>query len=204
MRADGSNQRNLTNNGLANDSPTFSPDGTRIAFSSTLIGGNAQVLVMPATGGAPVSLSGPDGRSAAPTWGPGTVSAPPPVAIPAPVSFKATPNAVTVTSDTALKLRFAALPGATGTLKVCARVPAKTAAAASAASARTTRRVTLIPKRAFRASASGNVSVRVRINARRLARLPRARRRFAVTLSVTIGGRTFTDSFTLRRSSRKR
>jgi len=49
MNADGSNQRNLTQNPASDDSPTWSPDGQRIAFISNRTG-KAEVFVMNADG----------------------------------------------------------------------------------------------------------------------------------------------------------
>jgi hypothetical protein len=45
MNADGSNQTRLTNNTVSDGDPAWSPDGTRIAFTSTR-GGNSEIYVM--------------------------------------------------------------------------------------------------------------------------------------------------------------
>ena len=49
MSADGSNQRNISNSSSNNYTPSWSPDGTQIAFSS-LRDGNSQIYVMNADG----------------------------------------------------------------------------------------------------------------------------------------------------------
>jgi Tol biopolymer transport system component len=49
MNADGSGQINLTNNPAADDVPSWSPDGRRIAFASDR-DGNREIYVMNADG----------------------------------------------------------------------------------------------------------------------------------------------------------
>jgi Tol biopolymer transport system component len=51
---DGSSQRNLTNNGLLNGEPTFSPDGTKIAFSRD---GFSEIYTMNIDGSAQTNIS---------------------------------------------------------------------------------------------------------------------------------------------------
>ena len=55
MDNDGSNQRRLTNNPLAEWDPSWSPDGKRIVFTSDRDerAGNRQIYVMDADGGNP-------------------------------------------------------------------------------------------------------------------------------------------------------
>ncbi len=56
MNADGSNQINLSNN-LADDiSPSFSPDGSKIAFVS-FRDGNSEIYVMNSDGSGQIDLS---------------------------------------------------------------------------------------------------------------------------------------------------
>ena len=49
MNADGSNQTRLTNNTAFDDGPSFSRDGSKIAFASTR-DGNYEIYVMNADG----------------------------------------------------------------------------------------------------------------------------------------------------------
>ena len=57
MNADGSNQVRLTNNTYLEGSPTWSPDGSKIAFNSTR-GDEPQIYVMNVDGSGQVSLTG--------------------------------------------------------------------------------------------------------------------------------------------------
>ena len=69
MNPDGSNQINLTNNPLALDqTPVWSPDGNKIAFTSSQIGGQQAIYVMNANGSNPVRV-GPFSRFN-PCWSP--------------------------------------------------------------------------------------------------------------------------------------
>jgi Tol biopolymer transport system component len=51
MNADGTDQRRLTTDAAFDADPTFSPDGTRLAFTSTR-DGNTQIYVMAVDGSA--------------------------------------------------------------------------------------------------------------------------------------------------------
>jgi TolB protein len=56
MNADGSNQTNLTNDPAPDTDPTWSPDGTKIAFISTR-NGNQDIYVMNADGSNQTNLT---------------------------------------------------------------------------------------------------------------------------------------------------
>jgi TolB protein len=67
--ADGSSQRNLTNDPAFDGWPSWSPDGTRIAFASNRRG-NQQIFVMDPDGRNVRPLVHKEGRATAPTWAP--------------------------------------------------------------------------------------------------------------------------------------
>jgi len=63
----------VTGPGFQDLSPTFSPDGSRIAFASTRAGANAQIYVSTWDGsswGAPVQLTSGGGAKSNPSWSP--------------------------------------------------------------------------------------------------------------------------------------
>ncbi len=66
---DGSELKRLTNDPAIDDSPTWSPDGTQIAFASSRSGAS-QIYVMGADGGAPTQLTF-DNFNSWPIWLPG-------------------------------------------------------------------------------------------------------------------------------------
>ena len=69
MDADGGNQENLTNNPANDFDPDWSPDGTKIAFSSARGGDRRQIYVMDADGSQPKKLT--DTRdNTDPDWSP--------------------------------------------------------------------------------------------------------------------------------------
>ena len=69
MDADGKNQRRLTNHPATDFSPSWSPDGQKIAFSSYRNGGNIQIYVMDSDGQNPIRLTdGVNDRN--PAWSP--------------------------------------------------------------------------------------------------------------------------------------
>ena len=71
MDADGGNQRNLTNNPGRDISPSWSPDGKRIAFVSYRDNpDNSEIYVMDADGGNPQNLTNNPGRDISPSWSP--------------------------------------------------------------------------------------------------------------------------------------
>ena len=73
MNADGSNQMQLTNNptGDGDVEPAFSPDGTKIAFTSHRNGNdNTEIYVMNADGSNQIRLTNNTGHDYEPTWSP--------------------------------------------------------------------------------------------------------------------------------------
>ncbi len=71
MDADGGNQLNLTNNPGKDISPSWSPDGKRIAFVSYRDNpGNSEIYVMDDDGGNQRNLTNNPGRDISPSWSP--------------------------------------------------------------------------------------------------------------------------------------
>ena len=77
MDIDGKNQQRLTNNASDDWSPSWSPDGKRIVFSSER-DGDREIYVMDADGGNPQNLTNNPHRDGDPAWfnSPFSVSAP--------------------------------------------------------------------------------------------------------------------------------
>jgi Tol biopolymer transport system component len=70
VRTDGTGLRRLTDTSADETSPTFSPDGSRIAFSSTAAG-RPQIFVRPVAGGPATQLTDePTGAAIEPAWNP--------------------------------------------------------------------------------------------------------------------------------------
>lgn len=69
MEPDGSDLQRLTTNTADEYSPFWSPDGTKIAFSSN-ISGDYEIWVMDADGSNPVNLTKTPGFDATPAWSP--------------------------------------------------------------------------------------------------------------------------------------
>ena len=67
MDSDGKNPRNLTNSPEADDHPCWSPDGQRIAFTSTR-GGNAEIYIMDADGRNPHNITAHPETDGDPDW----------------------------------------------------------------------------------------------------------------------------------------
>jgi hypothetical protein len=79
MNADGTAPQRLTNNGVMDLAPTWSPDGTLIAFGRDVTGGHRwEVFVMEATGAnlRRVTYSPPDRTAINPDWQPKTALVP--------------------------------------------------------------------------------------------------------------------------------
>jgi TolB protein len=66
--ADGSNQRNLTNNPFFDGWPAWSPDGTKIAFASNRRGHGYQIFIMDPDGKNVRLVANTEGRGTAPRW----------------------------------------------------------------------------------------------------------------------------------------
>jgi len=69
MNADGSGVADLTNNSASDSQPTWSPDGTRIAFTSNRSGNN-EVYAMNADGSGVADLTNNSGADTDPAWSP--------------------------------------------------------------------------------------------------------------------------------------
>ncbi|MGH7783506.1 MAG: Ig-like domain-containing protein, partial [Candidatus Binatia bacterium] len=69
MDPDGSNQTNLTNDQALDESPAWSPDGTRIAFDTDR-DGNAEIYVMFSDGSSQTRLTFDPAADRGPTWSP--------------------------------------------------------------------------------------------------------------------------------------
>lgn len=69
MNADGSGQTDLSNNGFLDFAPSWSPDGTKIAFWRAGLG-TSQIFVMNADGTGQTNLSNNGFSDSSPAWGP--------------------------------------------------------------------------------------------------------------------------------------
>src|SRR5215217_2937930 len=70
MNADGSDEINLSNNDADDLSPTWSPDGERIAFSSNRDDGSFDIYVMNADGSGQTRLTDDPAKDLSPSWSP--------------------------------------------------------------------------------------------------------------------------------------
>src|SRR5438477_5251552 len=69
MAADGSGQTQFTNSGVSDTDPTWAPDGTQIAFTSTR-DGNRAIYVMNTDGSGQARLTTGTTSDAQPSWSP--------------------------------------------------------------------------------------------------------------------------------------
>ncbi len=69
MDIDGENLTQLTDNGVYDFDPAWSPDGNQIVYAST-VGGDAEIVVMDADGGNAQALTENTARDAGPAWSP--------------------------------------------------------------------------------------------------------------------------------------
>ncbi|MDQ3219538.1 MAG: hypothetical protein M3Q26_02150, partial [Acidobacteriota bacterium] len=69
MNADGSGQKRITNNRVAELTPSWSPDGKQIFFQRAVGGLFAQLFTINADGTGEKQLTFPPGFSAFPSWG---------------------------------------------------------------------------------------------------------------------------------------
>ena len=68
MDADGPNQVRLTNNARFDSAPSWSPDGSKIAFYQSREEGNFEIYVMDADGSNQVRLTNSRSRDRHPSW----------------------------------------------------------------------------------------------------------------------------------------
>ncbi|MEV4146876.1 translocation protein TolB [Amycolatopsis sp. NPDC049691] len=71
---DGRGLRQVTAGPAADDSPSWSSDGTRLAFSSTRDDPAGDIYTVPATGGAPARLTADPAADTQPAWGPARIA----------------------------------------------------------------------------------------------------------------------------------
>ncbi len=69
MNPDGTNQTNITNNGANNSQPNYSPDGSKIVFSTNRDGNN-EIYQMNGDGGSPVRLTNNPASDTSPSFSP--------------------------------------------------------------------------------------------------------------------------------------
>ncbi|HEY0070674.1 MAG TPA: hypothetical protein VGE04_11975 [Chloroflexia bacterium] len=70
INGDGTSPVNLTNNPAQDDDAAYSPDGSKIAFSSTRDAGDQEIYVMNNDGSNPVRLTNSPGEDKSPSWSP--------------------------------------------------------------------------------------------------------------------------------------
>ncbi|HEX8219631.1 MAG TPA: DPP IV N-terminal domain-containing protein [Chloroflexia bacterium] len=70
INGDGTAPINLTNNPADEDDAAYSPDGSKIAFSSTRDAGDQEIYVMNNDGSNPVRLTNSPGQDFSPSWSP--------------------------------------------------------------------------------------------------------------------------------------
>ena len=73
MNADGTNPTRLTNNPRLDCCPSWSPDGTKIAFARNIGVGNSEIYVMNADDGSgQTNITNNPNDDVGPDWGPAT------------------------------------------------------------------------------------------------------------------------------------
>jgi Tol biopolymer transport system component len=70
MNADGANQTRLTPNPYADEDPSFSPDGTKIAYSATLGPDDSDIFIMSADGSNKINVTNKPSFNGEPAWSP--------------------------------------------------------------------------------------------------------------------------------------
>src|SRR5438034_4811689 len=70
MKVDGTNQTNLTDHPADDGSPSWSPDGSKIAFYTRRDAFDAEIYVMDADGGNPINVTNHPGDDFTPAWSP--------------------------------------------------------------------------------------------------------------------------------------
>jgi Tol biopolymer transport system component len=70
MNPDGTDQIRLTNNSANDGHPSWSPDGKKIAFNSTRVGGDEEIFVMNADGSNQIRLTFASAPDNEPSWSP--------------------------------------------------------------------------------------------------------------------------------------
>jgi Tol biopolymer transport system component len=113
MNADGSRPVRLTRTKVGESSPSWSPDGTRILFSSRLnspLEGNDEIYSIPADGGCPLRLTNDSAGLANPLWRPGTGTGPAPHAGPCRNGYRTTGRKPSLHTDLRAARRFRQFP----------------------------------------------------------------------------------------------
>lgn len=70
MKTDGSGQNNLTNDPFGDSSPSWSPNGSQIVFTSARDGGNVEIYIMNGDGSGQTRVISTGAAEESPAWGP--------------------------------------------------------------------------------------------------------------------------------------